>query len=168
VALCAAFSTNADLLLLDEPTSGLDPLMEAVFQECVKEAQARGATVLLSSHILEEVAALCDQLSIVRSGKIVMTGKIHELLSVAKVTVNATTKQVVDYDGWTGVHDIVQTEQASGHRISLKSDPKSLPKVLGQLVSAGLVSVTVEPPSLDDVFLAQYRDEKPSAGERVK
>ena len=69
VGLVAALASNAELLILDEPTSGLDPLMEAVFQDCIREIKAEGRTVLLSSHILAEVEALCDQVSIIRAGK---------------------------------------------------------------------------------------------------
>jgi ABC-2 type transport system ATP-binding protein len=60
VALVAALASSAELLLLDEPTSGLDPLMEAVFQQTIREVKDEGRTVLLSSHILAEVEALCD------------------------------------------------------------------------------------------------------------
>lgn len=59
MALVAAFSTRAPLLVLDEPTSGLDPLMERAFRECLAEAQERGQTVFLSSHQLGEVEAAC-------------------------------------------------------------------------------------------------------------
>lgn len=69
VALVAALASSAELLLLDEPTSGLDPIMEAAFQRCIREAQAEGRTVLLSSHILAEVEALCDRVSIIRAGR---------------------------------------------------------------------------------------------------
>src|SRR2546430_1174372 len=68
VALVAALASDAELLLLDEPTSGLDPLMESVFQDCVNEERERGRTVLLSSHILAEVEALRDRVSIIRLG----------------------------------------------------------------------------------------------------
>ena len=61
VALVAALASDAELLILDEPTSGLDPLMEQVFQECVRERREEGCTVLLSSHILSEVEALADR-----------------------------------------------------------------------------------------------------------
>src|SRR5689334_15424249 len=64
VALVAALASDVELLLLDEPTSGLDPLMEAVFRDCVSDEKRRGRTVLLSSHILSEVAALCHRVSI--------------------------------------------------------------------------------------------------------
>ena len=63
MALVAALASDAELLLLDEPTSGLDPLMEAVFRECVEEERRAGRTVLLSSHILAEVEALCDRVT---------------------------------------------------------------------------------------------------------
>ena len=68
VALVAALASDVELLILDEPTSGLDPLMEEVFRECVAEERARGRTVLLSSHILSEVEALCDRVTIIRAG----------------------------------------------------------------------------------------------------
>ena len=59
--LVAAFAAPTDLLILDEPTSGLDPLMEQVFNECLAEHKAAGTTVLLSSHVLAEVAQTVDE-----------------------------------------------------------------------------------------------------------
>src|SRR5699024_661802 len=79
VALVAALASDVELLLLDEPTSGLDPLMEAAFSECIKAESQRGRTVLLSSHILAEVEALCDRVSIIRDGKTVESGTLAEL-----------------------------------------------------------------------------------------
>lgn len=69
VALVAALASRAELLILDEPTSGLDPLMERVFQECIEEIRAEGRTVLLSSHILDEVARLADVATIIKKGR---------------------------------------------------------------------------------------------------
>src|SRR5918999_5271708 len=69
VALVAALASDVELLMLDEPTSGLDPLMEAVFRGCIVEEHKDGRTVLLSSHILAEVEALCDRVSIIRAGR---------------------------------------------------------------------------------------------------
>ena len=79
VALISALAFDVELLLLDEPTAGLDPLMEAVFQECIREVKEAGHTVLLSSHILAQVEVLADRISIVRKGKIVETGTIDEI-----------------------------------------------------------------------------------------
>src|ERR1041384_3679758 len=74
VAIVAALASRVDLLILDEPTSGLDPLMEATFQYAIQEEREQGRTVLLSSHILAEVEALCDKVSIIRNGKTVESG----------------------------------------------------------------------------------------------
>lgn len=79
VAVVAALASDAELLLLDEPTSGLDPIMESVFQECIREVKGEGRTVLLSSHILAEVEALCDRVSIIRLGRTVQSGTLSEL-----------------------------------------------------------------------------------------
>src|SRR5215475_691961 len=73
VALVAALASDVELLILDEPTSGLDPLMEAAFRDCIEEERDRGRTVLLSSHILSEVEALCDRVTIIRAGRTVET-----------------------------------------------------------------------------------------------
>jgi len=73
VALVAALASRAPLLILDEPTSGLDPLMERTFQDCIAEVREEGRTVLLSSHLLDEVQRLCDTVTIVRKGRAVDT-----------------------------------------------------------------------------------------------
>ena len=92
VALVAALASDVELLLLDEPTSGLDPLMEAVFQDCIREESANGRTVLLSSHILAEAEALCDRVSIIRGGRTVQSGTLAELRHLTRTTVLAQTR----------------------------------------------------------------------------
>src|SRR5215204_5763711 len=79
VALVAALASDVELLILDEPTSGLDPLMEEVFRQFIEEERQRDRTVLLSSHILSEVEALCDRISIIRRGQVVESGTLAEL-----------------------------------------------------------------------------------------
>src|SRR5215216_3189146 len=89
VALVAALASDAELLLLDEPTSGLDPLMEATFRECVEEERRSGRTVLLSSHILSEVEALCDRVTIIREGRAVESGTLSELRHLTRTSIAA-------------------------------------------------------------------------------
>ena len=93
VALVAALASDAELLVLDEPTSGLDPLKEAVFQACIEETRGAGRTVLLSSHILAEVEALCDRVTIIRAGQTVETGTLSELRHLTRTSINVETVQ---------------------------------------------------------------------------
>src|ERR1700733_10264399 len=89
VALISALASDVELLILDEPTSGLDPLMEAVFRGCVEEERRQGRTVLLSSHILSEVEALCDRVTIIRAGRTVETGTLAGLRHLTRTSISA-------------------------------------------------------------------------------
>ncbi|MFI7642650.1 ATP-binding cassette domain-containing protein [Nonomuraea sp. NPDC049400] len=152
VALVAAFSSNADLLILDEPTSGLDPLMEAVFQECIAEERQRGRTVLLSSHILSEVEALCDRVSI-RNGRTVESGTLADLRHLARTSVTAEiTGPLPDLSRVPDVHDV----DVRGGRVHCQADAVALPALLELLSHAGVRALTSHPPTLEELFLRHY------------
>lgn len=154
VALVAAFAAHAELLILDEPTSGLDPLMEQIFNECVAEATAAGATVLLSSHILSEVERLADRVTIIREGRAVETGSLDSLRHLHRSKVSATvTGAVPQLTGLAGVHDVM----IDGTRVSCTVDPDGLPAVLTALTAAGVTALSSSPPSLEELFLDAYR-----------
>ncbi len=157
VALIAALAAEADLLVLDEPTSGLDPLMEQNFQECVRARRADGVTVLLSSHIMSEVEALADRVSIIRRGRTVASGTLADLRRHTLTTVHAVTFEEPDglADG-DGVADH-QRERVDGLTDSrFTVDPDHLDSVIGRLHAAGIHTLTVTPPSLDSLFLRNY------------
>ncbi|MBB5782978.1 ABC transporter ATP-binding protein [Nonomuraea jabiensis] len=153
VALIAALCSEAELLILDEPTSGLDPLMEAVFQECVQEERERGRTVLLSSHILSEVEALCDRVSIIRNGHIVETGTLADLRHLTRTSVTAEVGGALPgLERVPGVHDA----EVSGGRVRCQVDPDALPRVLELLSRADVRALTSRPPTLEELFLRHY------------
>jgi polyether ionophore transport system ATP-binding protein len=157
VALVAALASGAQLLLLDEPTSGLDPLMEAVFRECVEEERERGRTVLLSSHILSEVEALCDRVTIIRDGKAVDHGSLAELRHLTRTSVAAELSTAPSGLGeLPGVHDL----EVAGNRVRCQVDADALDGLLGRLVPFGVRSLTSQPPTLEDLFLRHYGAEK--------
>ncbi len=155
VALIAALSSGAELLLLDEPTSGLDPLMEAAFRECVEEERRAGRTVLLSSHILSEVEALCDRVTIIRAGRTVDSGALADLRHLSRTSVHAELARPPDgLAGLPGVHDL----DISGNRVSCQADNDALGEVLTRLVAAGIRSLVSQPPTLEELFLRHYTD----------
>ncbi|WP_030485976.1 ABC transporter ATP-binding protein [Nocardioides aequoreus] len=155
VALVAALSSRAELYLLDEPTSGLDPLMEVEFQRAVQELKGRGATVLLSSHILAEAEALSDRISIIRGGRVVQSGTLAELRHLTRTTVVAETAASPDRLGEVeGVHD----PRVVDGRVSFDVDSDHLDGVVRALADLGVLSLTAHPPTLEELFLRQYGD----------
>ncbi|MFI0937277.1 ATP-binding cassette domain-containing protein [Streptomyces sp. NPDC021020] len=163
VALVAAFASDAELLILDEPTSGLDPLMEEVFRDCVREARDRGATVLLSSHILGEVEALCDRVSIIRAGRTVESGALAELRHLTRTTVAAELDRVpAGLTALPGVHDAA----VDGSRVTLTADNDRLADLLRTLADCGVRALTSRPPTLEELFLRHYTTADTPADER--
>ncbi len=159
VALVAALSADVELLLLDEPTSGLDPLMEAVFRTVIKEEKQRGRTVVLSSHILSEVEALCDRVSIVRRGHTVETGTLADLRHLTRTSVQAELgRPPDDLRGVTGVYDL----DVEGSRVRCEVDTDHLHALLRELGRAGIRTLTCSPPTLEELFLRHYDDSNDS------
>lgn len=156
VALVAALCSDADVYFLDEPTSGLDPLMEAVFQDEVRRLSHQGKTVLLSSHILGEVEKLSDTVTIIRAGKDVQSGPLSELRHLTRSTVVATTSENTDQvSGMKAVHDFSR----NGERITFQIDDHSIASILPILNDLKVRSLTITPPSLEDMFLQHYGDQ---------
>ena len=156
VALVAALASDAELLVLDEPTSGLDPLMEAVFQECIREARAEGRTVLLSSHILAEAEALCDRVSIIRHGRTVQSGSLDELRHLTRTAITVeTVRPATGLESLAGIHDL----RHENGRVRFDVDTDALDGALRHLTGSGVVSLTSTPPTLEELFLRHYGDE---------
>jgi ABC-2 type transport system ATP-binding protein len=156
VALVAAFASDAELYLLDEPTSGLDPLLEVVFQDVVRELRDSGRTVLLSSHILAEVEALCDRVTIIRAGRAADSGTFSELRHLTRTTVVVETAKPIGMLGeLPGVHDA----RIDGMRAQFSVDTGELNGILERLVEQDVRSLTSSPPTLEELFLRHYRDD---------
>jgi ABC-2 type transport system ATP-binding protein len=158
VALVAALASDVELLLLDEPTSGLDPLMEAQFRDYIKEVRGDGRTVLLSSHILGEVEALCDRVSIIRDGAVVESGTLAQLRHLSRTTVSAELTTVpAGLADLPGVHDLV----AEGQRITASVEAGGMAGLMAALGAGGVTSLTSAPPTLEELFLRHYQKVQP-------
>jgi ABC-2 type transport system ATP-binding protein len=153
VVLVSAFSSDAELLLLDEPTSGLDPLMEEIFQQCIAEEKQAGRTVLLSSHILSEVEALCDRVSIIRNGRIIETGTLAGMRHLSRTSVSAELRSAPGgLADMPGVHDL----EVDGTKVRCQVDPEDINDVLNYLTGIGVKDIECRPPTLEELFLRHY------------
>lgn len=157
VALIGAFARPARLYLLDEPTSGLDPVMEEVFRAEVRRVRAEGATVLLSSHILSEVEALCDRVTIVRAGRVVEEGTLADMRHLTRSAVTVTTDAAPErIRALAGVHDLV----ADDGTLRFGAEASAVAGVVAALDGHRVEALTVEPPSLEELFLRHYGQEE--------
>jgi ABC-2 type transport system ATP-binding protein len=156
VALVAALASDAELLVLDEPTSGLDPLKEAEFRLCVDESRDAGRTVLLSSHILAEVEALCDRVTIIRAGRTVESGSLDDMRHLTRTSIAVeTVEPPAGLAGLEGIHAL----QVEDHRARFDVDTSRLDDAVRHLTRFGIRNLTSQPPTLEELFLRHYGDE---------
>ncbi|MGF7117610.1 ATP-binding cassette domain-containing protein [Methanobacterium oryzae] len=156
VALIAALVSDVDLYIFDEPTIGLDPLMEGIFRQCVKELKKAGKTILLSSHILAEVEALCDRVSIIREGKIIETGTFSDLRHLTRTSITVDTIQpITGLENLEGVHNPV-VEDTHAH---FNVDAEKIDPVIRYITQFGVRSLLSTPPTLEELFIRYYGDE---------
>jgi len=166
VALISALASDVELLILDEPTAGLDPLMEATFRDCIEQERHSGRTVLLSSHILSEVEALCERVTIIRAGRAVESGTLADMRHLTRTSISADLAgRPVGLDRLPGVHDLdLQDVSGAGRlaaRMRCEVDTDKLDAVLRHLTDAGVLSLVSQPPTLEELFLRHYAADGP-------
>ncbi len=130
--------------------------MEAVFQDCIREVKAEGRTVLLSSHILAEVEALCDRVSIIRAGRTQQSGTLRELRGMTRTSITADLVGSPD-----GVADLpgIHRLEIDGSRVRFDVETAHLEDTVRRLGELGVRSLVSHPPTLEELFLRHYGDE---------
>ena len=154
---------HPEVLLLDEPTAGLDPLVQQTVLELVVEARQAGATVFFSSHILSEVQAITDRVGIIRQGVLVEVANTGELLQRALRRLRLRFAAAVDAAELLKVPGVTLLSQPAPDSLVLEvtGAMDALVKALG---AYPLQDLETERPSLEEVFLAYYRDQDAAAG----
>jgi ABC-2 type transport system ATP-binding protein len=159
VALIAAFMTSPELIVLDEPTSGLDPVMQEAFLQLVREAQASGVTIFMSSHYLNEVADVCSRIILMRSGKVIRDLSAKEMLA-------GSGKAVRVVSGYKairppqGVNDVEITTEGTNTVLSFVSRLKPAELQVWLAGVKQLKDIEVTEYNLEGVFKSLYEDEE--------
>jgi ABC-2 type transport system ATP-binding protein len=156
VVLIQAFMHKPRVLVLDEPTSGLDPLNQQEFDGMVREAQKEGRTVFLSSHVLSEVEKTCDRVGIIRDGRLVKIGGVHELTDIKRFEITISFSKPVPSDAFAKLDGVVEVESlnnGSAVRLAIQGTADA---VIKEAARYPVVSLTSYEPSLEDVFLRYY------------
>ncbi len=157
VGLAAALIHNPEVLILDEPTSGLDPNQIIEIREVIKKL-GKDKTVLFSSHILQEVEAICDRVIIINKGNIVADDTLTNLQKGKSDNhiVLVQFKEAVSLDTIKNIKEVKKIEQPSTSNFQLQtSNPESVRKQLLQLSidnNLNIISLQSQSNSLEDVF----------------
>jgi len=156
VAVVQAFMHSPDLLILDEPTSGLDPIIQREFEELIHEECARGAAIILSSHVMSEAERLSTHVSIVNKGHVVLTDDIASLKAKVTRTVELEFDQPVDIEAFRSVRN-VQSAEVNRNTVTCRI-VGSENALLRLAAERGAVTVRTHEQSLDQIFLDVVRD----------
>jgi ABC-2 type transport system ATP-binding protein len=157
VALITTFMHNPDILILDEPTSGLDPLMQKRFIEFVLELKAQGKTILMSSHMFEEVERTCERVAIIKEGRIVAVEKISDLKEkmqkqyIVSLQDEASVQVVLNSN--------LQTRALNSHQVevTLQNNTNEMLNVLSHVKVDSIDSINQ---SLEQIFISYYGNEE--------
>ncbi len=160
VGIVLALAPEVDLLILDEPTSGLDPLITAQFYKILHEQQEEiGSTVLLSSHLLNEVEKVAHRVGIIREGSVVEVATIQQLKSMAmkEIKVEFATKVALQKFSDQLPPKGVKFTILDRNRASFMIAREELKNILELLSKSEILDIEVISPALEDIFLKYYK-----------
>ncbi len=155
LAIITAFMHDPDILILDEPTSGLDPLMQNVFLELIKEEKQRGKTILLSSHIFEEVEKMCDRAGIIKDGYLITVEDITSLKEkyedVFEIQLDKENPNILK-----SKLDITHIKNGK-YRLVVKNNYE---EVFKELQTYKVIKMNSIKQSIEDIFMKYYGDDQ--------
>ncbi len=159
VVLIQAFMHKPRVLILDEPTSGLDPLNQQEFDGMVRDAREEGGTVFLSSHVLSEVEKTCTRVAIIREGRIVKIGGVHDLKDIKRYEITISFAQPVPLEAFAQLEGVTDVERLNDGRAVRLAMQGAADAVIKAAAHYPVISLTSYEPSLEDVFLRYYESD---------
>jgi ABC-2 type transport system ATP-binding protein len=163
VGLAQSLVNDPKIVFLDEPMSGLDPMGRREIRELIASLRASGTTVFMSTHILSDVEALCDQVAILRGGKLAATGDLHELLAsggaAQSYEINAAGISAASMNGSISSIAVRVSEKANGISVEVASEADidaAIKAIRGH--GGRLLSVNPIKQSLEEFFVKETKD----------
>ena len=168
VGLAQSLINEPEIVFLDEPMSGLDPIGRREIRELIVELREKGTTVFMSTHILSDIEALCDNVAILRGGKLAATGNLDELLTnsgemqIYEITVKGIPAQVLQNET-ANISGATVSTKPNGATIQV-TDEKDIDKVLPIIRNGGGSLISVQPvrQSLEELFVKEGVSEPPA------
>ena len=160
LAIVATFMQSPEILILDEPTSGLDPLMQNRFIDLILEEKKKGTTILMSSHIFEEIEQTCDRTAIIRQGKLVTITDMKSLAQKKKklyvVTFADDAAAKCFAESLTAPASPVKSVEGNQVQLYVSRNPGA---ILTKIAAADPVDLDIRTQTLEELFLHFYGEE---------
>lgn len=176
LAIVTAFMHDPEVLILDEPTSGLDPVMQQTFIDFVKVEKKRGKTILLSSHMFNEVEATCDRIAIIKDGKIVSEFDTSDITHNENKNFEVIFKSKEELEKFTSLypklrkntinikHIAIRTVDQDNNKVVIAVNDKDINKLTMALSDYSVQSFTQVKYTLEDYFMQFYKEDKKFGG----
>ena len=176
LAIITAFMHDPEVLILDEPTSGLDPVMQQTFIDFVKAEKKRGKTILLSSHIFNEVEATCDRIAIIKDGRIVSEFDTSYITHNENKNFRVEFKRAGDFEKFIANMPKLRKNAVNIKKISVRdsdkdnltaivaANDKDINSLVDILSQYNVKSFTQVKFTLEDYFMQFYKEEKNFGG----
>jgi len=156
LGLLQALESDPPLLILDEPTEGLDPVTQESFYELLSELKSRGRTVFMSSHVLSEVARVCDRVALLRAGQLALLSSVEEIRKLAPRRARVLFSEDVKLsDSLPSGYQILEVKP----RVWTLAVENTLGGLLKVLAPLPVQDLELEEPRLEDVLIKYYRDD---------
>nr|ABK00528.1 ABC transporter ATP-binding protein, CesC [Bacillus cereus] len=155
LAIVAAFLHDPDILILDEPSTGLDPLMQNILVDFILEEKKCGKTILISSHIFDEIKDTADTICIIKNGKIVESGDLKTLKSAQKRYLKAYFTQEVDVELLQRSN--LQIEKVE-NLVATILIQQNINEIMRELMKYDLINVEIMEPEIKDIFIKHYEN----------
>jgi len=153
LGIVAAFMHDPEVLILDEPTSGLDPLMQNRFIEMVLEEKAKCKTILMSSHMFDEVERTCHRIGIIRNGKLAAVDSVDELKA------KQTKKYIITFENSKAAADFenepMETKALTHHRVEVTVQ-NNIGKLIAAMAKYPVINLSAPQQNLEEIFLQYY------------
>lgn len=137
-ALVACFMRNSDIIILDEPTTGLDPLMRDAFMEIIKEEHKRGKTILMSSHMFNEMEDTCDRVALINNGKIIDVVCMNDIRNRPKKDFKIEFLNKSDYEKFKTIGYNIIRDQKQFNQVTVSVENEKISKLLADLKNSKL------------------------------
>ncbi|MDR1691084.1 MAG: ABC transporter ATP-binding protein [Candidatus Methanoplasma sp.] len=164
ISLAQALLPNPDILILDEPTSGLDPRGMVEVREILAKLKAKGKTMLISTHMLNEVSELCDSVTMIRQGQVVVSGNVKDLLTTKDggTIVEIGVRNEMSIDAKNAIASVYkETEFTDSNIFRIKAqDQETVDKIIGVIMEykLGLVKMVEKGSDLESLYMSYTQD----------